>query len=154
MITRTCTKCKIIQPLTNYNRKRRDGLNAQCKKCIAIYNKIYISKNKDRYNENSKRWRDKNVLKARQSVKEWKLKINYGITQQEYNEIAEKQNWVCKICKRKSSEFKFALSVDHNHKTGIMRGLLCSNCNIMLGLAKENIQTLLEAINYLENAKS
>jgi hypothetical protein len=57
------------------------------------------------------------------------------------------QNNSCLICGKK--ETKRRLSVDHNHKTGKVRGLLCSHCNHILGLSYDNIKILQSAINYL-----
>lgn len=58
---------------------------------------------------------------------------------------------LCKRCKISKSleEFHKKLSVDHCHKTGKVRGLLCSNCNTAIGLLKEDINVLKNAINYL-----
>ena len=72
----------------------------------------------------------------------------YGITYAEYNLMLRKQHYKCKICK--IPEGKKALSVDHNHITGKVRGLLCNNCNSLLGYAKDNPIILQLAIDYLE----
>jgi len=53
----------------------------------------------------------------------------YGITEDQYDELLEKQNQSCFICERHKSLFKKNLCVDHNHKTGEVRGLLCDYCN-------------------------
>ena len=83
-------------------------------------------------------------------------KRTYGITVQEYLDIAESQNFKCKLCG--NDNFKMAeyhsgvLVVDHCHKTGQVRGLLCHNCNRALGLFDDNADTLRNAISYLERA--
>ncbi|KKN26953.1 hypothetical protein LCGC14_0869490 [marine sediment metagenome] len=59
------------------------------------------------------------------------------------------QNGECAICGTHSSELDQALSVDHDHSTGKVRGLLCNSCNLMLGLVKDDISTLLAAIDHL-----
>lgn len=54
----------------------------------------------------------------------------YGITEDQYNELLEKQNHCCNVCLRHESEFKTRLAVDHRHdKEGEIRGLLCTHCN-------------------------
>jgi hypothetical protein len=63
--------------------------------------------------------------------------------------LLKKQGNVCAIC-GKGLEKDKRLAVDHNHKTGKIRGLLCVNCNMMLGMSKDNINTLKSAIKYLE----
>jgi len=67
----------------------------------------------------------KHKLKAR----DYHLKYSYGISLEDYNKILEEQQGCCAICKRHYSNFKRNLDVDHNHRTGFVRGLLCSFCN-------------------------
>jgi len=74
----------------------------------------------------------------------------YGVTKEDYNNLYNKQNGCCRICTRHQSEFNKRLSVDHNHETGKVRGLLCSKCNQAIGLLKENINSLENAIEYLK----
>lgn len=76
---------------------------------------------------------------------------NYGITSEEFDALFEQQNGVCAICGQEEFHiWKRRLSVDHDHETGRIRGLLCHNCNNMLGHAKDNVKTLMRAIAYLE----
>ena len=80
-----------------------------------------------------------------------KLKRNYGITLQQYQEMLDSQDSKCKIC---SSADPFHNSgkfvVDHCHDTGKVRGLLCHHCNVLLGHAKDSSLVLKKAIDYLE----
>ena len=67
-----------------------------------------------------------------------------------YHSMAKSQGHRCGICRSKlehSRNTKFA--IDHCHKTGKVRGLLCSNCNTALGLLKDSKERLLSAIRYL-----
>lgn len=89
------------------------------------------------------------------------LLINrYGISLEEYNRLKDKQNNVCAICgsPEKQTHSKsgklWNLSVDHCHKTGKVRGLLCVHCNHLLGAAKDNLLVLKRAVNYLEGVFS
>ena len=77
------------------------------------------------------------------------LKEKYNITLEQYNEMLIKQNSKCATCGKDQSKFKRAFDVDHNHITGKIRGLLCINCNLIIGNAYENINTLKEIIDYL-----
>lgn len=77
------------------------------------------------------------------------LAKNYGITIAEYDELFERQNGNCAICGL--PEIMRRLSVDHNHETGEVRGLLCATCNLLIGNAKENADILLKAIDYLQS---
>ena len=98
------------------------------------------------------KWRKNNPDKW----KSLKLKRKYGITTNQYNQILELQNGVCAICgnlettiKNNQSQKICSLAVDHDHKTGKVRGLLCSNCNKAIGFLKENIDSFYSAIKYL-----
>jgi len=63
--------------------------------------------------------------------------------------MLEEQNNLCKICGKDKSLFKRRFSVDHCHKTGRNRGLLCLKCNMGLGAYDEDIDTMHKAIEYL-----
>lgn len=60
------------------------------------------------------------------------------------------QGETCNICKKHYTSFTKKLAVDHCHSTGTIRGLLCSDCNLMLGHSKDNPDTLTNAIEYLK----
>ena len=83
------------------------------------------------------------------------LFLKYGITKTEYLSLIEVQNNKCAICKKpeenrgRGGKIK-NLAVDHCHETGKVRGLLCLNCNTALGSIKENKETLMQMIEYLE----
>jgi hypothetical protein len=98
-------------------------------------------------NERSKAWRDKNKERHALSKKKSILKHTYGITLKEYEDILKKQNGKCAICKRKEK----ILCVDHCHKTGKVRGLLCHLCNRSIGMMKDDISILENAIIYIKN---
>ena len=72
-----------------------------------------------------------------------------GIKPEEYHQKFVDQNGVCDICKNVCAQ-KGMLSLDHDHDTNIVRGLLCSSCNMALGGFKDNPQILEAAIKYLE----
>ncbi len=79
--------------------------------------------------------------------RKYNLKQRYGLTQNEFLQISKKQKGKCLICKRKVMR----LCIDHNHKTGKVRGLLCQNCNAALGMVDENINVLKGMIGYLRD---
>lgn len=80
----------------------------------------------------------------------------YGIHIEDYQRKLQEQGGVCAICgkaetiKDKRGKIR-QLSIDHDHKTGIIRGLLCSDCNRGLGSFKDNIPALKAAIKYLKH---
>lgn len=79
------------------------------------------------------------------------LKRTYGITLEDFNRMLFNQNGCCLICKKQRTELLVMdIHVDHCHKTGKVRGLLCSSCNQGLGNFKDNIANLLAAVEYLK----
>lgn len=106
----------------------------------------YTRKNPDKVKAWGIKWKTANPEKLLSS----RLKCWYGITLDDFNIILVSQNGVCAICQKpETSKRTNRLSVDHNHKTGKIRGLLCTKCNTALGLLNENIKLLEESINYL-----
>ena len=99
--------------------------------------------------------RYKKSHKGVQNRRRGALSSKYRITEQRYFEILEKQIGLCAICgsdspgRRGSKNF----TVDHDHTTKEVRGLLCHSCNVMLGLAKDSIEVLEMAIKYLKHHK-
>lgn len=75
----------------------------------------------------------------------------YGLTEDTYAELLEQQGGVCAICSRPEQESDRLLSVDHCHKTGAVRGLLCNPCNRAIGQLGDNLELLSKAHDYLLN---
>lgn len=98
-----------------------------------------------------KRWKRDNPEKVKLSKRKSMLK-KYGVTIESYNEMLSKQNNSCNICLLHESEFKNRLSVDHCHKTGRVRGLLCHKCNTMLGKWKDDKEKFERAAAHLAAA--
>jgi Uri superfamily endonuclease len=82
--------------------------------------------------------------------REGELKRRYGITKLQYEQMLKKQKNVCAICKQKCLE-KAVLSVDHDKETGKVRGLLCSRCNLALGLFYHDSKRLTNAARYVDS---
>jgi len=92
-------------------------------------------------------------IKGRETRRKFQLS-KFGITIKQYNEMLEEQQGLCLICKQPQTVVAYGkvkpLCVDHCHKTGKVRGLLCDECNTSLGKLKENTTTLRNMIEYLE----
>lgn len=87
--------------------------------------------------------------RSNRRVKRMKLMKAFGINADQYEAMLMEQNYVCAICK-KSDVCNRALAVDHCHHTKKVRGLLCTNCNMALGKFQDNLQNLLNAIEYMK----
>lgn len=72
----------------------------------------------------------------------------YKITVEEYDRISESQNGCCAICGTELNGRN--VRIDHNHKTGEIRGLLCTSCNSGIGLLKDSSDVMMRAARYLE----
>jgi hypothetical protein len=106
------------------------GRDPVCKKC---------------QNKRLRKYHKENPHKRRET----ELKRNYDITLDDYNKMFKEQKGCCKICGTHQKELKKPLFVDHCHTTNDVRGLLCTHCNVLLGMAKDNINILDKAKDYL-----
>ena len=80
-------------------------------------------------------------------AKRYALKCDYGMTLEEYEALFLKQDGKCVLCHK--GQTKRLLSVDHDHKTGKIRGLVCVRCNVLLGMAQDQPERFTAAITYL-----
>ncbi len=104
---------------------------------------------------------DTNGLSKLDKSRTYRLFHKYGITLQDYLELHIKQKGVCAICGKPSTKIQKrgngngkvgeCLHVDHDHKTGKIRGLLCYSCNVNIARFKEDYKLLRMAVDYLEN---
>lgn len=154
--SKVCSKCGEAKPRTEFN-KFRSKERAYCKACHVRMTQDWVSKNKRRRKEYSAEWYQKNKERAaawrkkpRAEWPEWrkaKQKLNdrkrhlgrkYGITPEQWDAMFAAQSGVCAICKVPDRTGKHGkLVVDHCHSTGRVRGLLCTPCNISIGILGE-----------------
>jgi len=95
-----------------------------------------------------------NNLEKKKEQNKWNHKLRkYGVSKHQYEEMLINQNRKCKICGLDELEnLSNCLYIDHCHSTNRVRGLLCYNCNTLLGLARDNIDILKNSIKYLEDS--
>ena len=84
--------------------------------------------------------------KNRHSHRARHLKNTYGITPEDYDEMAKDG---CNLCGKKRESNGRNLAVDHDHETGKLRGILCVMCNVGLGNLGDNVEGLTRALEYL-----
>ncbi len=101
-----------------------------------------LAKQKEYYRANAE------YIKSRERLK------RYGINTRQFNDMLKTQNNLCAICLQPETQIQHGklrpLCVDHNHKTGEIRALLCNDCNTGLGKFKDDINLLEKSINYLK----
>lgn len=148
---KTCTKCKLEKPLEAFHKGATTTMCKECKKAYDIqYRPVW---NKKPYSRIS---RYKSHLKKR-----------YSITLEELVTIYESQGGGCAICNKAlphpadEQGDKWQSNIDHDHNCcptdttcgNCIRGLLCRDCNLMLGHAKDSHETLKKAVEYLERTQ-
>jgi len=129
-MTKVCTSCLCEKPLDEFASQGKGKKRSKCKVCLAAQKREYYRNNPDKAHHRN-------------------LKTFYGITKQEYQEMCENQGGACACCGKRGK-----LNVDHCHKTGKVRGLLCTNCNFALGHCKDDPQILLNLIHFLERERA
>lgn len=139
-----CSKCRAVQPDENFrfepSRQRR---RASCNSCETKRARDYRRNRKEHFRSYAKgRYVQSNRWAAH-------LARKYGIDENRYFEMLYEQGGACAICK---NLFDDKLHVDHCHKTGRVRGLLCPPCNRLLGCARDDKTVLRSAMEYLDDA--
>lgn len=117
---RRCCSCNQVKPLTEFyickKGEARGKPQAKCKPCNKAACQHYTKSDK---------WK----LRSKELKRKERIE-SYGITEEQYEAMERRQKGLCAICKRKPSHI---LRIDHNHKSGSVRGLLCLSCNATLG---------------------
>lgn len=141
---KTCTVCKQDLDYLNYHKSKatKDGYGYRCKECDKKARSKYREENEERFAEVNRRKL---------------LKYRYGITLEDYYTLLNKQGGCCALCKTKQNGVSgkrrdWNWSVDHCHKTGKVRGLLCNQCNRGLGMLGDDVESIQKALDYLTNA--
>lgn len=138
-----CGRCRKIKSIDEFFKSKGayNGLQGHCKDCIR---------------EEQREWRAKNRMRSRYYSQRLRLREKYGVTYEFYEELLEKHSHKCAICgqpeTRESNGVPILMAVDHDHRTGEIRGILCNNCNRALGLLKDDTEVLRKAIEYLEKS--
>jgi hypothetical protein len=145
---RVCTRCQKTKNPECFGVKNaaKSGLLSACKECIKFYNTAHYKRNKLKINARSKAWHEANPHVSSIWKRRYKLKKNYGLSLENFDAMKNKQNGLCAI----SGCGRLCNTVDHCHKTGRVRGLLCGSCNRALGLLGESIERIEGLKKYLQ----
>jgi len=139
MSSKTCPQCKRTLNETKFSLDKyaRSGLSSWCKECIS----------------------ERERTRGRKHRRKHKLKTRYGLTVETYDKMLREQSHRCAICGSQERQLHNAtakrtrLSVDHDHKTGKVRGLLCAKCNRALGVFQDDPNIVHAAYQYLVQHK-
>lgn len=169
-----CKRCLIEKTYSDFhkNKQTKDGYAVYCKPCKSALDKEWTYANPERVDKRNKRakdWRATNPLRSKQLIKEWKEKnpdrkwlldkknhlwTHYRLTIEDYQEMFDKQNGKCYICYETKK-----LVVDHDHKCcngklscgKCVRGLICHNCNTLVGFLERNDNLIDYAYQYIKD---
>lgn len=148
--------------------------NDKTKKDTALYQRELRAKNPEKFREYSRKWRANNLEKAqmlakkyyaqnpdkpKEYAKKWRkenpekladiiMKNKYGISVNQVQELLLKQKGNCALCNLPPT--KQNLFVDHNHKTGKVRGLLHNRCNVLVGYVEKSPVTIKLVLKYIK----
>lgn len=139
-----CNVCHEVKDISEFTwRKAYNCYYHYCKACSSI-------KGKARYHLNPEKYKVKvrEYNRAHKEIRFLRRLKEKGVPLAWYHETLTRQNNCCAICSKPENGKR--LAVDHCHTTNRLRGLLCSNCNTLLGLAHDDIKTLERAIEYLK----
>jgi hypothetical protein len=139
---KTCTKCQESKLISLFGSDKRylDGKRPHCNQCRASDEKV--RRHKSGFQRPPRR-PGEGYAHPR-----W-IRRKYGLSLEEYNEQLDAQGHVCAICHGINASGR-KLAVDHCHKTGAVRGLLCSKCNSALGYLNDDPQHVAAALEYLK----
>lgn len=124
-----CPRCDRVLPVDCFtkNKKNASGLASWCRECVAAQRKADYKREPDRHAH-------------------YQRKHRYGLTRQQFDEFVDAHGGLCAIC----GDVPLKPHIDHDHKTGELRGLLCGPCNQGLGMFKDSTERLAKAIAYLQ----
>ncbi|MBL7495215.1 hypothetical protein I6A84_17475 [Frankia sp. CNm7] len=124
---RVCPDCGERKPASEFATRKRasDGLHTYCRPCNNA--RAYAS-----------------IERLHGTSRNWKLKERYGLTAEQVAQMVADQGGMCAICEERPAEH-----VDHDHATGVVRGVLCFTCNVGLGTFEDDPTRLLDAMRYL-----
>jgi hypothetical protein len=119
-----------------------------CKDKILEKNKRYRDRNKERLAERARERAAKNKV----NIRAQKLKYHYGLTLEKYHDLVILCKGMCPVCKRPwGTSHSEKPNVDHCHKTGVVRGVICNRCNLVLGKTGDDPVLLRSLADYLES---
>jgi hypothetical protein len=158
---RKCRVCHNELPNEKFAVKRRPNKQGIIKEyfdttCMVCRRSKYLEQpgKREIHRQGTKNWYRDNPDKA----KSQRLK-QYGLDLDGYNALRKKQKYCCAVCHKHETEVSqgrakttaTALHVDHDHVTNKVRGLLCTNCNTILGKCYDDVKILKQAVNYLKD---
>jgi hypothetical protein len=136
-----CRKCNMEKPSSQFYVAKNGQPTSSCRQCKSRANRL---EPKEKVYARILRWKARNPTRT----KDARLRRKYGMSFEDYTKLLIKQEYLCAICKEPPGQR--GLVVDHDHVTGVVRGLLCTSCNLMLGSSCDAPDVLIAGAKYLE----
>ena len=163
------------------DKARPDGLHPYCRECVCANSRDYYRRNKEKVLTRTTKWAKENPEIKRRSVAKWRkanpdavradkrsyhhahkeelksgmrdrsFRSRFGISAAERDAMAAEVRHCCQICGIKESDCVRRHALDHDHKTGLIRGILCAPCNMGLGHFADDLNRLEAAASYLRD---
>ncbi len=106
--------------------------------------------------EYMRKWRENHpTYYTGERVRKYQLKAEYGLTHETFQELLDSQGGKCACCDKDLASLETRVNkryhVDHDHKTGQVRGILCAGCNTAIGLLGDDVSAVQRAVDYLKS---
>jgi len=150
-----CKRCNTEREFKDFRKapQNKDGLQSYCKFCQNKLKTEWSIKNREKVREYAAKVYREDPRKAKgKAIQKFFKGLSWQQAMEVFEEMLKVQEYSCKICKVHQS--KKVLHVDHCHSRGVVRGLLCAECNITLGRIKESIPTLESMIKFIQDLKN
>jgi hypothetical protein len=177
MLQLLCSACKGEFPTSSFHKatKITRGYQYKCKACVSArdksedrkaYQRVKVAQwhanNPEKRKEQKRRHYEKHKNRIDQKAKDWYennkeryvhngLLRRYGITLEQYNLLREQQDFCCAICNDHEDIAGKKMVVDHDHATGKIRKLLCTKCNVGIGMLKDSADIMERAAKYIRD---
>ena len=156
-----CSRCETFKAAdaNNFQPSVITRGSGVCKPCKHAQKREYYRRNREKCANKRHEKRKENLEHHKKVVSLWRknnpekqicynLKWKYGITLKEYKKMLASQLHSCACCRVSADDEK--LFVDHCHETGEIRGLICKKCNSAIGYLGDNVEGVMQAVNYLK----
>jgi len=157
---KVCASCKEVKSVSEFYRSKRDYLESRCKPCSSLRVMEWRRNHPEQQAIIQAKYRGNSRVYFGYRLKKW------GITLDVYDALLEKQGHACPICKKSLMGQKQCIDHDHSCECGYscttkigrccgkcIRGILCNDCNIMLGMSHDNVDILSSAMAYLYSGR-
>lgn len=132
--TKHCPRCDQTKDRAEFGVRKNGYSRSHCRDCETT---------------SFRKWREVNGPTTQARNRRVALDRWFKLTEDDYRSMLAAQSGGCAICGREAGDAKRRLYVDHCHETGLIRGLLCANCNTGLGMFADNQERMMKAIEYL-----